>query len=124
MVLCSGPVHIFRGKIDACSDSDHAGCIDTSRSTSGWAVYLKSSDDGDAFTALLVDWGSKRQAVVAKSTTEAEVVAINESTCRNSLPSLGLVEAHLNCEVLLVHRIDSDPARQAAVSGNNCSERQ
>ena len=69
--------------LDAASDAGHAECIDTSRSTSGWAVCLRSdghaagADDG---ARILVDWGCKRPSVTAKSSTEAEIVGVNEFT--------------------------------------------
>lgn len=49
--------------IVAYSDADWAGCPDTRRSTSGYAVFL-----GDA----LVSWSSKRQPTVSRSSAEAE----------------------------------------------------
>src|SRR5580693_10261937 len=65
LMLCYGPgsdgtsLQIF-------SDADYAGDVDSARSTSGHAVFIGRS---------LVNWSSKRQAVVAKSTTEAEYIA-------------------------------------------------
>ena len=50
------------------SDADWAGDLDTSRSTSGYAFQIGQST---------VSWCSKRQATVAKSTTEAEYVALS-----------------------------------------------
>ena len=53
------------------SDADWAGDLDTHRSTSGYVFQVGQST---------VSWCSKRQATVAKSTTEAEYVALSQAT--------------------------------------------
>jgi len=57
--------------IDVYVDADFAGCHDTRRSTSGYIVLFNNS---------CVSWLSKKQASVAKSTTEAEFVGMSYGT--------------------------------------------
>ncbi|GKE01198.1 hypothetical protein Tco_1389181, partial [Tanacetum coccineum] len=52
------------------SDADHAGCIDTRKSTSGGIQFL-----GDK----LVSWMSKKQNCTAMSSAKAEYVALSVS---------------------------------------------
>ncbi|GKB93004.1 retrovirus-related pol polyprotein from transposon TNT 1-94 [Tanacetum coccineum] len=57
-------------ELTAFSDADHAGCIDTRKSTSGGIQFL-----GDK----LVSWMSKKQDCTAMSSAEAEYVALSAS---------------------------------------------
>ncbi|GJZ84892.1 hypothetical protein Tco_0650231, partial [Tanacetum coccineum] len=51
-------------------DADHAGCVDTRKSTSGGIQFL-----GDK----LVSWMSKKQDCTAMSTVKAEYVTLSAS---------------------------------------------
>ncbi|AAD21687.1 Strong similarity to gi/3600044 T12H20.12 protease homolog from Arabidopsis thaliana BAC gb/AF080119 and is a member of the reverse transcriptase family PF/00078 [Arabidopsis thaliana] len=53
--------------LSAYSDSDHAGCKNTRRSTTGFCILLGSN---------LISWSAKRQPTVSNSSTEAEYRAL------------------------------------------------
>ena len=52
------------------SDSDYAGCETTRRSTGGWCFFYANS---------LISWKSKRAAIVALSTAEAELMGMTDA---------------------------------------------
>ncbi|GAW07214.1 retrovirus-related pol polyprotein [Lentinula edodes] len=58
-------------KPDVYVDSDHAGCQDTYRSTSGYVFFMAGAP---------VSWSSKRQSTVALSTTESEYIGLSRAT--------------------------------------------
>ena len=67
-------------------DVDWAGCKDSCRSTTGYAVYLDPN---------LIVWRSKKQPTVSKSSTEAEYCAfgytVAETVCIRKLLYLSLI---------------------------------
>ena len=64
-------VHEEEPELFGYSDADWAGDVDTRRSTSGYVFQIGSST---------VSWSSRKQATVAKSSTEAEYVALSSAT--------------------------------------------
>jgi hypothetical protein len=76
-------------KLTAYTDADRAGCPDTRRSTSGFAVFL-----GDS----LVSWSSKRQATVSRSSAEAEYHGVANAVAECSWLRHLLSELHCNIQ--------------------------
>nr|GEV66951.1 putative RNA-directed DNA polymerase [Tanacetum cinerariifolium] len=98
-------------KLKAFSDADHAGCIDTRKSTSGGIQFL-----GDK----LVSWMSKKQDCTAMSLAKAEYVALSASYAqvmwmRTQLKDYGFNynKIPLYCDSQLAIAISCDPVQHS-----------
>ena len=99
-------------KIEAQTDADHAGCISTGRSTSGWCTFLRHGDN-----MFLLDHGSKRQSVTARSTGESECVALADGVCRSSFLAAEIVDSVLQQVTTVDHYVDANACLQAVQRG-------
>jgi hypothetical protein len=85
------------------SDSDHAGCVDSKKSTSGYIFTLAGG---------AISWKSSKQTIVASSTMQAEFIACYEATgqavwLKNFIPGLKVVDS-ISKPLLLY--CDNEPA--------------
>jgi hypothetical protein len=64
-------------RLEAYSDADHAGCVDTRYSTSGGLITLGKASSGSTSP---ISWYSRRQKAVSKSSSEAECHALSTAT--------------------------------------------
>ncbi|KAL0350143.1 UNVERIFIED_CONTAM: Retrovirus-related Pol polyprotein from transposon RE1 [Sesamum radiatum] len=95
-------------KIEAYSDADHAGAKDDRKSTSGYCTYVGGN---------LVTWRSKKQTTVARSSAEAEYLAMAHTTSeilwlKNLLKELGFMyddPIHIHCDNQAAIHIASNP---------------
>ena len=86
-------------------DADFAGCLDTRRSISGYIVL---------FNNCCISWLSKKQTSVAKSTTEAQFVAMSYGTRHIRWLLKGL--ADLRLQVPIAMHADNTGANFLAVN--------
>ena len=54
------------------TDASHAGCVDTRKSTCGYAIYLR----GSYGTEALISWGTKKMTTVSLSSVESELFGL------------------------------------------------
>ncbi|GKC98066.1 hypothetical protein Tco_1168341, partial [Tanacetum coccineum] len=83
------------------SDADHAGCLDTQKSTSGGIQFL-----GDK----LVSWMSKKQNCTAMSSIEAEYVALSASCAHveNGIIELYFVRTEFQLDDMFTKALPED----------------
>ena len=110
------PFHELQGRIY--SDSDFAGCEQTSRSTNGIHTCLLGKN-----TYFPLSGQSKRQGCISQSTTEAELVAASLALRTNGLPLAGILEA-LNAGVpnatsTVIHCVDNQAMMEVVRTGRN-----
>ena len=106
------PASIQRLTVQVHVDADHAGCLETARSKSGWNVFVA---DGHGMCAL-VDWASRRQAATARSTGEAEVVA-GADCVQSTFPIAAVLQEFVSQQLPSQLCTDSNSARTAFVNG-------
>ncbi|KAA8497402.1 Copia protein [Porphyridium purpureum] len=66
----------------AYSDADHAGCLFTSKSTTGYCCFL---EDGNGKRSI-IDWSSSKQGAVFDSTAASEIYALSVTLKAAVLP--------------------------------------
>ena len=105
-------------------DADHAG-EPQRRSTTGWTLLLRGAHGTNA----LLDWASRKQNVVARSSGEAETVALNDALarvaganrglCAAGIPALDVFEKILGAKLKLRVFVDAAVSKAAAEKGTS-----
>ena len=120
-------------------DADHAGAPDRT-STSGWVLILRGAHG----TLATLDWASRKQSVVARSTGESETVAlhgavkelvrgheeetaeaatravgVNRGLCAGGIPAVDFLEKALGQKVQVRVFVDATVAKAAAEKGTS-----
>ena len=101
-------------------DADLAGDLESSKSTSGLRLELRSADDKRCWPLA---WKSKRQGSTASSTCEVEMVSLATSLKAEVLPMMELLEQALCRPVRLRCLEDNTKCLQAAETGYSAALR-
>lgn len=91
--------------LHAYCDSNWGACMDTSRSVAGMCLMLGSS---------LISWSSRKQKVVSRSTAEAELRALADTSCEISWLFLLLSELQIPQSPPIVIQCDNSAALDIA----------
>ena len=101
-------------------DADLAGDLESSKSTSGLWLELRSADDKRCWPRA---WKSKRQGSTASSTCEAEMISLARALKAEVLPMLELLEQALCRPVRLRCLEENTQCLQAAETGYSAALR-
>jgi len=93
--------------LEAFSDADFAGDSETRKSTSGYIIF---------FAGGPISWCSRKQSLIAQSTTEAEYVAAAEC-CKELVYLKSLLEELLNDKIEIHLNMDSQSAMMLIKNG-------
>lgn len=98
---------VDENKIEAFCDADYAGDVDTRRSTTGYIIFYGGGP---------ISWSSRRQPIVAMSSTEAEYIAAADC-CKELLYLKSLIEELTQKPVKAILNIDNQSAITLMKSG-------
>ena len=101
-------------------DADLAGDLETTKSTSGLWLELRSEDGRRCWP---LSWRCKRQGSTASSTCEAEMISLATALKAEVLPMMELLEHALGRPVKLRCLEDNTQCLQAAETGTHFSRR-
>jgi hypothetical protein len=118
LLMTGNAVDPSRNFIRCRVDSDHGGCPDSLKSTSGACTQIISASG----TNCTLGWRSKRQTVAAPSTAHAEVIAYADGLKHQVLPIAGTYE-DAGVEMVTESETDSSAAYGAIIAGYSKSMR-